>query len=596
MGDTDARQGDEDVAVTKSTHRIGADSQLVTVSVRADGAEPTDVTIADAVPETHALRVAGAAVGTGGSDGPEATYSDGEVVVDQLIDSDGVRELVYQLDGPADRSLPRPTVERVSSGPADRDASTRVTWEDADGEARRLTARTDGGSESVIAASEVSDPHPMLRDVAIGVVLTAGNEDAAIGTVLRARRRGHAVLVTASGSGPDAETVELLEGIGAVVIDPPSKRAAQGDLHRALSTAARERGLAGIVFQTRDCPPIDYERTAAAFERADYEVVAIPQSWTESASAPSVVVGVPAYNAAASIAEVVRRTAAYADEVVVVDDGSADETAERAREAGATVVVHERNRGYGGALKTLFREAAKRGAAHLVVIDADGQHDPAEIPRLVETQRREGTDIVIGSRYVGERTTRIPLVRSVGLAVINHLTNASLGNLRPSGFIRDTQSGYRAYSGYAIKSLANDRSIGDNMGASTDILYHAHRKRLSVSEVETTISYDVENASSQGSVSHGLDLVRNILWTVEYGRPLLVLGLPGAIVTLFGTVAAVLLFAQFSQTGVLIPARMIVSILYVIGGLLLCITAVMMHVLNRHPTMKRLRDDEDGNG
>ncbi|WP_200530792.1 hypothetical protein [Halorubrum sp. LN27] len=117
MRDTDARQGDEDVAVTKSTHRIGADSQLVTVSVRADGAEPTDVTIADAVPETHALRVAGAAVETGGSDGPEATYSDGEVVVDQLIGSDGVRELVYQLDGPADRSLPRPTVERVEGEP-----------------------------------------------------------------------------------------------------------------------------------------------------------------------------------------------------------------------------------------------------------------------------------------------------------------------------------------------------------------------------------------------------------------------------------------------------------------------------------------------
>jgi glycosyltransferase involved in cell wall biosynthesis len=289
---------------------------------------------------------------------------------------------------------------------------------------------------------------------------------------------------------------------------------------------------------------------------------------------------------------VVERAAPYADEVVVVDDGSRDETATRAREAGATVVVHERNRGYGGALKTIFREAADLEAAHLVVIDADGQHDPADIPRLVEAQRREDTDIVIGSRYVGERTTKIPIVRSVGLAVINRLTNASLGNLRPSGFIRDTQSGYRVYSRYATKSLANDRSIGNNMGASTDILYHAHRKRLSVSEVPTTISYDVENASSQGSISHGVDLLRNILWTIEYGRPLLVLGVPGAIVTLFGTIASVLLFVEFAQTGTLAPARLVVSLLYVMGGLLLCVTAVTMHVLNNHPTMKRLTSDE----
>ncbi|MDZ7745922.1 MAG: glycosyltransferase family 2 protein [Halobacteriales archaeon] len=98
------------------------------------------------------------------------------------------------------------------------------------------------------------------------------------------------------------------------------------------------------------------------------------------------------------------------------------------------------------------------------MIDADGQHDPADIPRLVETQRQEETDIVIGSRYIGKRTTKIPFVRSLGLGVINHLTNVSLGTLRPSGFIRDTQSGYRAYSRYATKSLANDRSIGNNRG------------------------------------------------------------------------------------------------------------------------------------
>nr|WP_244995662.1 glycosyltransferase family 2 protein [Halomicroarcula pellucida] len=340
--------------------------------------------------------------------------------------------------------------------------------------------------------------------------------------------------------------------------------------------------------QTRDCPRIDYDRTSAAFERADYEVVAIPEQWSVARDTPTVVVGIPAYNAADSIADVVDRAAAFADEVVVVDDGSRDATADRAREAGATVVAHDWNQGYGGALKTLFREAADRDAAHLVVVDADGQHDPADIPILVETQDRADADIVIGSRYVGDRQSKIPFVRSLGLAVINDLTNLSLGKLRPSGWVRDTQSGYRAYNRRALRSLAGDQTLGNNMGASTDILYHAHRNRLSVAEVGTTISYDVENSSTQGSLSHGLDLVRNIVWTVEYGRPLLIVGIPGTITTLLGVSVVLLLLVQYVETGALYPVQLGTAIMFAIGGTLLCVTALMMHVLNGHPTMKRL--------
>ena len=586
MVETDAQQRHDTVAVTKSAREIGMDSQLVTVSMRTTTSGPATVKLSDHVPASHTLRTAGSE--------PDTTDSDGTLIIEHVVDPDSVVEFSYRLDGPSDEPLSQPTIENVSDVVPEDSASPRVSWKATGGDTRQLTVRTDGSDAFVLATPEASRSSRALRDVAIGVVLTDTNGDAVLGTALRARRRGNPVLVILAGSAPESETVELIEQVGAVVVGAP-KGASLGELYQTLSETARERGAAGIVLQTRDCHRIDYERTAAAFERADYEVIAIPQNWKEQTSSPKVLIGIPAYNAADSIGPVVRRAAAYADEVVVVDDGSSDKTAERAREAGATVVVHERNRGYGGALKTLFRESADRDAGHLVVIDADGQHDPADIPTLVETQLREGTDIVIGSRYVGQRSTEIPLVRSVGLAVINNMTNASLGKLRPSGFIRDTQSGYRAYSRYAIKSLARDRSIGDNMGASTDILYHAHRKRLSVSEVETTISYDVENASSQGSVSHGLDLIRNIFWTIEYGRPLLILGLPGAIITLIGTIASVLLFAQFSQTGVLVPPRMIVSILYVIGGLLLSITAIMMHVLNSHPTMKRL-SEEDGNG
>lgn len=594
MGETDARQRRDTVAVTKSSRGIGTDSQLVTVSVRTKTSEPAKVTLSDPVPASHTLRTEAFETDTISSDGKE-TRSDGTLVIEHVVDPDGVAEFSYRLDGPSDQPLSQPTIETVSDVVSGHAASPRVSWASADGDTQQLAVRTDGSSAFTLCSPEESVTSGALRNVAIGVVLTERNEDAVLGTALRARKRGNAVLIVPSVPAPEPETIKLLEQIGAVMIKSTKRGASQGELYQMLSEAARERGAAGVILQTRDCPRIDYERTGEAFKRVNYEVVAIPKHWEQPTESAEIVIGIPAYNAAGSIGAVVRRAAAYADEVLVIDDGSSDETAERAREAGATVVVHERNRGYGGALKTLFREGAARDAAHLVVIDADGQHDPADIPNLVETQRRNGTDIVIGSRYVGQRSTEIPLIRSVGLAVINHMTNASLGKLRPSGFIRDTQSGYRAYSGYAVKSLAKDRSIGDNMGASTDILYHAHRKRLSVSEVETTISYEVENASSQGSISHGVDLVRNIFWTVEYGRPLLILGVPGSIVTLLGTIASVVLFLQFSQTGTLVPAQMVIAILYVIGGVLLSITAVLMHVLNNHPVMKRLSDDHTEN-
>ncbi|WP_082230140.1 glycosyltransferase family 2 protein [Halorubrum lipolyticum] len=450
--------------------------------------------------------------------------------------------------------------------------------------------RDESGSVSVSDA--VAPPAArLLQNVAVGVILTESNTDAALRTAIRAQHRGHAVLVISKLE--DDETLNALADLGAVILSPPSLRTTQSELHQLLSRTARERGLSGIILQTRDSPRIDYHRTATAFEHADYEVVAIPEHWNRTTDSPTIVVGIPAYNAADSIGQVVDRAAPYADEVIVVDDGSRDETADRAREAGAVVLVHERNRGYGGALKSLFREAAERRVAHLVVIDADGQHDPKDIPTLVETQARHDTDIVIGSRYVGDRKTEIPLVRSVGLAVINHLTNASLGKLRPSGFIRDTQSGYRSYSLYAARSLAADPLIGDNMGASTDILHHAHRNRLSVSEVETTISYDVENASSQGSVSHGLDLLRNIFWTIEYGKPILILGLPGSLITLLGVTLTIQILAQAAQTGTVASIRLVPPVLFAIGGVLLCIAAVMMQVLNRHPSINRLRKDDN---
>lgn len=579
--------------MSRTVVELDDESQLVTVSVGVPDSPTLRVALTQPVPSPYMLRV--------GDSRPLDAYTDGSVTVTYTSEPKAEARFSYRIDGPVETVLPDPTVEVLSADADEVDiGSVGVEWVSVDGTTKPLAMSADTVTKKDVASLPIitapSTPAgDVLAGAAIGIILTPSNEDAVVRTVLRASRRGHTVLVTTQGidDEEDNETLDILETLGALVVSPPSKWASQLQLHRVLSQTAREWGFPGLVLQTLDSPRIDYERTAAVFGHGGYEIIAIPELWNRSPDNPTVVVGIPAYNAADSIGAVVESALPYATEVIVVDDGSHDATADRAREAGATVVIHERNQGYGGALKTIFREGAEYDAAHLVVIDADGQHDPADIPTLIETQKRDGTDIVIGSRYVGERDTRIPFVRAIGLGVINGLTNASLGKLRPSGFIHDTQSGYRAYSRVATRSLAADPMIGNNMGASTDILYHAHRNRLSVAEVGTTISYDVENASSQDSFSHGMDLLRNIFWTVEYGRPLLILGTPGAFMTLLGVTTAMWFLTQYVETGVLSPTPLAVTVLFALGGLLLCVTSLMMYVLNGHPTLKRLGSEDN---
>jgi len=219
----------------------------------------------------------------------------------------------------------------------------------------------------------------------------------------------------------------------------------------------------------------------------------------------TILVGVPAYNEEATIGRVVADTVEYADDVLVVDDGSTDRTAAVARAAGATVVEHAENRGYGAALKTTFEEANRRDVDHLVLLDGDGQHDATDILELVEEQRETDADIVIGSRFAEEAETEMRFYRRIGVELVNLATNLSLGLVRPRFWVRDTQSGFRAYNETAIASLAVDDS--------TDILYHARRQGYDIAEVGTTINYDVENANSHNPVVHGLELVGNILKT-----------------------------------------------------------------------------------
>ena len=158
-----------------------------------------------------------------------------------------------------------------------------------------------------------------------------------------------------------------------------------------------------------------------------------------------VIVGTPAYNEEKYIGSIVIQARQHADEVIVVDDGSMDHTSRVAELAGATVVRHETNKGYGCAIQRILAEAKKRDPDVLVILDADSQHNPDEIPALAKAVA-EGFDVVIGSREMQKNI--IPSYRRFGQRVLSRLTHIASRKK-----LSDTESGFRAYSRKAIGAL-----------------------------------------------------------------------------------------------------------------------------------------------
>jgi glycosyltransferase involved in cell wall biosynthesis len=129
----------------------------------------------------------------------------------------------------------------------------------------------------------------------------------------------------------------------------------------------------------------------------------------------NVLVAMPAYNEEKYIGTLVLQASQYADEVIVLDDGSADDTSKVAQLAGATVIRHPENRGKGASIQRILSEAKKRNPQILVLLDADSQHNPEEIPILTKPIS-EGFDLVIGSREA--QRSKTPFYRRMGQKVL----------------------------------------------------------------------------------------------------------------------------------------------------------------------------------
>ncbi|MBB1155627.1 MULTISPECIES: glycosyltransferase family 2 protein [Amycolatopsis] len=216
-----------------------------------------------------------------------------------------------------------------------------------------------------------------------------------------------------------------------------------------------------------------------------------------------VLIVIPAFNEQDSVSAVlaqIKRSLPGMD-VLVVDDGSLDRTAELAREAGARVVRLSVNLGVGGAMRTGFRYAVSRGYDAVVQVDADGQHDPAEVGALLRLLD-EGADLAIGSRFAGKGSYRAVGPRKCAMAVLS-LVFSKLAGTRLS----DVTSGFKAMGPRAIRLFAASYPA-EYLGDTIEALVLAIRAKLTIAETPVLMRERAGGTPSQSPVKSAVYLGR----------------------------------------------------------------------------------------
>ena len=225
------------------------------------------------------------------------------------------------------------------------------------------------------------------------------------------------------------------------------------------------------------------------------------------------------YNEEETIGTVVTMALRHVDEVICIDDGSSDSSARIAEACGATVIRHRGNQGYGAALKTLFKATRDSDADILVVLDSDGQHDTADIPKLIQPILDEEADFTIGSRFVeGGEGNDMPAYRRLGIKVITAASNLT------------------RISASRTRNLASEHSLGKPLTAyvlmqtewsSTRDARRCEREATHHSRNPDHHPLRCSKGSNFTALSHGFTVLTWALLSLSQKKPLLTLGIPG---------------------------------------------------------------------
>ena len=274
---------------------------------------------------------------------------------------------------------------------------------------------------------------------------------------------------------------------------------------------------------------------------------------------------IPAYNEEKKIADVVRKCMGYADKVIVCNDGSTDDTEKIAKQNGAHVISHSTNQGYGASISTLFDYARRNDTKIMVTLDSDGQHDPDQIPLLIDAITTHGVDVSVGSRFLGD--SEVSGYRKAGIKIITSAVNLGI-----TSKVTDSQSGVRAYSKKAINLL---HPTEKGMSVSTEILLKISNNGLSVAEVPISITYGPDT-SEHNSVSHGVSVLMNTLKYVSIKHPLKFYGVPGLLLTVIGAVLGGVFLEAYLNEQVVFYGSLLGAVILFLLGAIFSVTAVIL--------------------
>ena len=286
----------------------------------------------------------------------------------------------------------------------------------------------------------------------------------------------------------------------------------------------------------------------------------------------SILVCIPAFNEEHFIGKLIKNCLKYADQVVVCDDGSVDNTYEIADAAGANVIRHEKNCGKGEAFQSLFQFARHSNVDVIVTIDGDGQFLPEEIPKLVKKIESNEADIVIGYRF--DNAEEMPNYRKFGNKMLDKMTN-----MATQLSVRDTQSGFRAYSKNIIK-LIDFKKKG--FGVDTEILINAAKNGARISEEKVSVIYHTgSQTSTKNPISHSGEVVTSLIEIIAIRSPLKFVGTPGIILIILGIYFAIDVTLTYTEIGYFSIPFTLIGVSCLVVGLILFLTSILLYSLSK---------------
>ena len=278
-------------------------------------------------------------------------------------------------------------------------------------------------------------------------------------------------------------------------------------------------------------------------------------------------IGIPAYNEEKNIACIITKLKKITDSIIVCDDGSSDLTGEIAQNLGVSCITHQKNLGYGAAIRSLFLRAKELDSDILITFDADGQHRIEDISSVVNPIKEKVADIVIGSRFLDKKSEDIPNYRKLGIKIITKVTNMSIKEK-----LTDSQSGFRAYSKKTLEKI----SPADNgMGVSTEILIKSSNLGLTIAEVPIKVNYEGET-STHDPISHGTSVILSTLKFTSIHNPLKFYGIPGIIFLIIGLVFIAWTIQIYTVEQEIITNISLIGIGCIVLGAVFLMTAVIL--------------------